>query len=222
VEVHATPTVSPSPPASGGLIALPPPPVLSAAGYNLILEFETGGRSGYDPHPEWPKGSSGVTIGIGYDLGYNSRAVIYSDWNALEPVSRTRLLTVAGYTGKRARDILHEVRDIYVEWGIATGVFDDVDLAREFDNARRSMPGFLSLRRNAQAALISLGFNRGWGMLGGNRVEMRDIRDVGVPRQDYERIAAQLRQMTRIWRGTEIERGMTRRRNAEAALVETP
>src|SRR5882724_3470053 len=51
---------SPTPPPT--IVSLPPPPalppkahdfLLSQGGRGLILEFETGGKSGYDPHPEW-------------------------------------------------------------------------------------------------------------------------------------------------------------------------
>jgi GH24 family phage-related lysozyme (muramidase) len=48
---------------------------------------------------------------------------------------------------------------------------------------------------------------------------MRAIREM-VPRKDYAGIAAQLRAMKKIWRGTDIQRGMERRREAEARLVE--
>jgi GH24 family phage-related lysozyme (muramidase) len=58
-------------------------------------------------------------------------------------------------------------------------------------------------------------------MQGPNRSEMRDIRDA-VPNQDYPRIASSIRHMERLWRGTVNERGLTRRREAEAALVLTP
>jgi GH24 family phage-related lysozyme (muramidase) len=74
------------------------------------------------------------------------------------------------------------------------------------------------LHPNAQAALVSLVFNRGNSLVGERRSEMRAIRDA-VARSDHREIARQLRAMVRLWRGTDIERGMTRRRNAEAALV---
>ena len=213
-------------------VTLPPAPalppaatafLLSTGGYNLILDFETGGRSGYDPHPEWPGGASGVTIGVGYDLGYYSPTVILHDWNEITPTANcARLARVSGKTGQRAHTLLSSVVDIYVQWEIATRVFNNVDVAREFANAKRAMPGFEELRPNAEAALISLGFNRGWSFIGDNRREMRDIRDDGVPHRDYERIAFDLRKMERVWRGTSIERGMVRRREAEAKLVLTP
>jgi hypothetical protein len=211
-------------------IVLPSPPPLTAAGKQLllssggrelVLEFETGGRQGYDPHPEWPGGASGVTEGIGYDNGYYSKQVILSDWAALPLRDRTRLSETAGITGQRARAKRQEVKDIFVQWAIATDVFDRVDVAREYSNAKRAVPGFEDLRPNAQAAWISLGFNRGWQMSGPNRLEMRAARDC-APKRDYEGMAIQFRKMIRVWRGTTIEKGMTRRRIAEAKLLETP
>lgn len=211
-------------------IVLPSPPPMSAAGKQLllssggralVLEFETGGREGYDPHPEWPGGASGVTVGIGYDCGYYSPKVILSDWSALKLNDRTRLGDASGLTGQRARVRKNEVHDIFVQWAIATDVFDRVDVAREFSNAKHAVPGFEDLRPNAQAAWISLGFNRGWGMSGPNRQEMRAARDL-VPARDYEGMAHQFVKMKRVWAGTSIERGMYRRRDAEAKLILTP
>jgi GH24 family phage-related lysozyme (muramidase) len=218
--IHATPTPSPTayPTTTqvSGLVGLPPPPVLTKTGHDLIISFE-----GCDHHPDWPGGASGVTIGWGYDLGYYSRAVIGHDWYEISQDPRTRLQGVSGITGQRARGIIPSVRDIYIAQSIATSVFDNVDIAREFANAKRAMPAFADLRPNCQAALISLGFNRGWSFIGSNRTEMRDIRDA-VPSRDYDRIALDLRKMERVWRGTSNERGLTRRREAEAKLVLTP
>lgn len=222
VEVVATPSPAATVPESEKpAVVLPDAPELTPAGHALILEFETGGQSGYDQHPEWPGGASGITIGVGYDLGYYSRTVINLDWHEIQPNPRARLSSVAGLSGSRARSVLATVRDISVQWPIAVDVFDNVDVAREFASAEHAMPGFDDLRANAQAAIISVGFNRGWSFSGPNRVEWREIRDL-VPSRDYEGISLQLRKMVRVWRGTSIEAGMTRRRYAEAALVLTP
>jgi hypothetical protein len=195
--------------------------LLSSGGRELVLEFETGGRSGYDPHPEWPGGASGVTEGIGYDNGYYRADVIKSDWAALPVAIRNRLAATSGLTGQRAKAKLPEVRDIFVAWAVATDVFDRVDVAREYANAKRAVPGFEDLRPNAQAAWISLGFNRGWQMSGPNRAEMRAARDL-VPKRDYEGMALQFRKMKRVWAGTAIQNGMYRRRDAESKLILTP
>ena len=95
-------------------------------------------------------------------------------------------------------------------------------MARTYAQCQRAFPGFDELRPNAQAALVSLVFNRGASMIGDGRREMRAIRDRGVPARDYDGIAAEFRAMTRVWQGTEIYNGMRRRRYAEADLVATP
>lgn len=211
-----------STPAPEPLFAPPVHPALSPLGETLVIEFEVGGRSGYNPHPELPDlRLSGVTVGIGYDLHQNTRKAIITDWHPLPAPAPARLAATQPFYGNSAVDPLKTVKDIIVPWATALGVFDKIDVAREWSRARRALPGFDALRPNAQAALLSLGFNRGWSMVGDNRREVRAIRDA-VPHRDYTVIATQLRIMVRVWRGTSIEHGMYRRRMAEADLVETP
>jgi GH24 family phage-related lysozyme (muramidase) len=188
----------------------------------LIIDFEVGGRSGYNPHPELPDlRLSGVTIAVGYDLHQNSRATILNDFSTLSAPAPTRLAETQPFYGKTAVEPWHKVRDIVVPWMAAYEVFTKVDIAREWARARRAMPGFDDLRPNAQAAIISLTFNRGTSMAGDNRREMRRIRDL-VPTKDYAGMAAEFRKMVRVWNGTSIYSGMKRRRLAEATLMETP
>lgn len=221
-----TPTavVLPSPtPASTpvAILAGPEPRPLSPKGYDLIIEFEVGGISGYNPHPEAPDARySGVTWGVGYDAHQNSKPRIKDDWKELDPPKPDRLAETQPYYGRSAQQHLQDVRDILVKWSIANNVFLRIDVAREFASCRHAYSGFDALRPNAQAALISLTFNRGTSTAGPTRTEMRNL--VGlVPKADYAGMAAQFRAMKRVWRGTSIERGMTRRREAEAKLIET-
>lgn len=203
-------------------IVLPPRPELTEDGYVLIIEFETGGAQQYRrwPHPEWPGQASGVTVGIGYDCGYNSQQVILNDWKRLEDDAR-RLADTAGIRGIRAKGKAAELREILVQWETALDVFDEVTVTRFWQLARRTYPGFDELRPNAQAALVSLTFNRGNDMIGDRRYEMRMIRDCAA-RQDYSGMARWNRRSIRVWAGTENYNGMARRRNAEAKLMETP
>lgn len=224
----ATPTpppvvaATPVPEAAKPFLAAPSStPILSKPGYDLIIEFEVGGKSGYDPRPEAPDARySGITWGIGYDAHQTTKAVILDDWQALGAITVGRLAVTQPYYGRSAQQHLHEVHDILVSWAAANDVFMKIDVTREYERARKAMKGFEELRPNAQAALISLGFNRGWSMVGDNRKEVRAIRDL-VPKKDYAGMAGQFRVMVRVWKGTSIERGMTRRRLAEAKLIET-
>lgn len=211
-ELHASPQPAPSEPPE--VIVLPAAPKIVSQARDLILDFE-----GFDHHPDWPQGSSGVTVGIGYDTGYYKQAVIVADWERLP--ERHRLGDCAGITGTKARDKVRTVKDIFIPTDTGTGVFDNVDVPREYDNSRRAFPGFENLSPNAQGALISLVYNRGSGMSGDSRKEMRNIRSL-VPKKDYKGIAREIRDMKRIWVGTSIENGMNRRRDAEAKLAETP
>lgn len=205
------------------LIALPPAPRLSDAGYRLILDYEVGGgRAYYDKRlsrPTWPGEASGVTVGVGYDCGYSSRTVILNDWHELPQAPR--LAGMSGMTGTAAKGQIASVHDILIEWELAEGVFDRVTVTRFMQLARRTYPGFDNLRPNAQAALVSLTFNRGSSMTGDRRREMREIRDC-VPRKDYAGMARANRESIRVWKGTVIATGMKRRREAEAKLMESP
>ncbi len=210
---------------SAQLLETPPEPTLSKEGLALIYEFEVGGgRKYYNRyliHPEWPGAASGVTVGVGYDLGYNSATVIVKDWYALGTSTSGRLATAAGITGQSARAILPRYRDITIEWVDADGVFRRTTLSRFYALTKRTYPGLEKLRPNAQAALVSLVFNRGSDLTGERRREMREIKSL-VPKKDYEGMAEQLRSMKRIWRNSDVGEGLIRRREAEAVLMLTP
>ncbi len=189
----------------------------------LILEFEVGGGEVYYNRflrsPTWPGEASGVTIGVGYDLGYNTQTTIRNDWSAhLEGEVIDRLITCAGKKGIQARDALPSVRDIRVPWLAAFAVFQEVTISKFWQATKRAFPGVGEVHPNCQGGLLSLVFNRGESMQGDRRREMRAIRDL-MPAKDYIEIASQIRLMKRLWLGTSIERGMSRRRDAEADLV---
>lgn len=196
---------------------------LNEASLDLILRFEVGGGAPYYNRflhaPTWPQGESGVTIGVGYDLGYNSRDDVARDWGGQLPEDiLQRLVPCCGLKGQAAAAAVPGVKGIDVPWDAALAVFEDRTIPRYWALACKAFPGLAALSGNCQGALTSLVFNRGTSMNGDSRAEMRAIRDL-VPKADYAGIAAQLRAMKRIWRGLPIEAGMARRRDAEAGLV---
>lgn len=202
-----------------------PLPPLCDRPIDLIISFEVGSPQVYQRkyrHPIWPGHASGVTIGIGYDLGYQSRSIIAQDWE--RHPHAVRLATAAGITGPLAREHARQLADITVEYGMARQVFDQTSVVIHHRIARRVFRPqyFDTLPCNARGALVSLVFNRGGSMSGERRREMRAIRDDCLPAQDLQCIATQLRAMTRIWAGSSIERGMRNRRYAEAELAVTP
>jgi GH24 family phage-related lysozyme (muramidase) len=206
------------------LTRLPDTPTLSPAGYQLILDYEVGGgQSYYDrflSRPTWPGVQSGVTVGVGYDLGYNAAEVIRDDWRGLGATVSGRLAQCAGLTGQRAKTQTVTVSDVRIGWPAAKDVFDRTTLARFTALTAKTFPNFDALPADSQAALVSLVFNRGSSMYGDSRREMRAIRDLCAAARtsaDIRAIAAQIRAMKRLW---PTVRGLQLRRDAEADLVE--
>lgn len=206
----------------------PKPPLcvdlLSPAAFELIVRHETGGRARYDrlyQRPVWPGRASGATIGIGYDLGHATPPVIRADWT-LHP-QRDRLPQASGVTGQAAKPVTKAMQDVITRWPLAEDVFRCTSVINYYRITERTFgKHFSGLRPNAQGALVSLVYNRGGSMSGDKRRDMRAIRDKCLPAQDYACIGANLRAMTWVWTGTDIEQGMRVRRHDEARLAETP
>lgn len=195
--------------------------LLPAVAIDLIVSFEINSPAFYEQKlqaPVWPQGESGVTVGIGYDLGYQAASVILQDWRAHS--ERSRLALQAGIKGEAAKARIASLHDIRTSYALARQVFDDTTVVTYYRAMRRAYPGAEKLHPIAQGVLTSLTYNRGTSMRGERRREMATIRDVCVPAADYVCMALELRAMTRVWKGSSIERGMTRRRNAEAGLLE--
>ena len=188
----------------------------------LLLDFEVGGgETYYNAHlkkPTYPGEASGVTIGIGYDLGYNSADQFKADWKAHLPGKDFDALAAClGKKGAAAKSAVASVKKIDVLWSKAQAVFESSTIPRFWKQTLAAFPGAESLPGDCQGALLSLVFNRGGSMEGDRRREMREIREA-VQTGAVDRIPALLKGMIRIWIGTTIEEGMRRRRNAEAAL----
>jgi hypothetical protein len=202
------------------LVATPLAPEMTEQGLRLVLEYEVGGKASYDrwPRPEYIGDSySGVTWGIGYDSHQNSRFNIVKDWTRIGDRSAARLAETQPFYGHSAKGPAAGVKDIVIPWDMAVKVFMEIDLARVDAQCKRAFPGFDTLRPAAKDAIRSLVFNRGASMIGPGRVEMRAIRD-DCTSHNYEDMARQEIAMCRIWKGTNIEAGMKRRRYAEAEL----
>ena len=198
-------------------------------GIQLIIRFEAAGTEAkylqlHIERPTWPRGQSGVTIGIGYDLGYNSQSQIRTDWNGqLDAQTIERLAACAGITGLAANSRINGLKDIVVPWSAAISVFRERSIPHYQGLTSLAFPGVEDTHPRCQGALLSLVYNRGKRMTDrvgfpGERKEMRAIRSL-VPNKDYEQIASEIRSMKRLWVGTVNEKGLSRRRDAEADLV---
>ncbi len=194
---------------------------VSRRGLAKLVEFEVSSEENYEKklvRPTWPGGASGVTIGIGYDLGYNTPTQIGADWQGHLPDEDVdRLVAVAGLKGSAAEAARAKVATVRVPLPAARVVFYTRTLPRYAADTRRAYPGAERLPADAQSAMLSLVFNRGTAMQGDRRREMREIVPL-VAARDLTGIAARLRSMKRLW---EALPGLIKRREAEAILVES-
>lgn len=194
---------------------------LGKRGIDQLVAFEVTSKSHYQKslqQPIWPGGDSGVTIGIGYDLGYQEPEAFQLHWQSeLTAAQLARLKAVCGLKGKQASNAITALADIKINYDSAARIFCGVSL---FDFARltlKTYPGVENLFPDAQAALVSLIYNRGSSLKNDDRRrEMREIVAL-VAAQDYQGIANRILSMKRLW-GSNLP-GLLKRRDIEADLV---
>lgn len=192
---------------------------VSEKALQMILEFE-----GMDQPSKWPGASSGISLGHGYDLGFHSHDEFRGDWGPfLTEDQLNRLAKAIGKTGTAAKNIAGNYTGITIKRADADTVFMRGTLPKIKLWAAKSFPGVTALPADAQGALVSLVYNRGTDMTGDRRREMREVRDAvanaSLPVSGkLSSIAASIRSMKRLWPDM---LGLRRRRDAEAALVES-
>lgn len=195
---------------------------ISKKGLDLIVDFEIGSKAYYNrslKSPTYPGGQSGLTIGIGYDLGYHSKTQIEKDWKGkIDDVDLAQLQSVSGLKGAAAKEKKSDLRNVSVPFSAAEEVFLTSVLSNWAQKTAKVFPGINGLPADAQAMLLSLVFNRGPKMSGGRRVEMREIRTL-IPSGDLKAIAEQFRLMKRLWIGKGLP-GLLKRRDKEADIIE--
>lgn len=195
----------------------------SRAAIDLIVAHEVTSKEVYEKkyqRPEWPGGASGITVGIGYDLGYNTAADIADDWkNYLTPDVIHAMQRYAGVTGSRAHAVLDEAkRDISVPWDAALQVFMRISLPKFEASTLRAIPTADRLPAGCFGVLASITYNRGasYTKAGDRYTEMRNIRAL-VTAGHYTAVEAEIRNMKRLWRNPPVA-GLLRRRDEEADL----
>ncbi len=188
--------------------------------HDLIVDFEVTSEAVYKrkyERPTWPQGASGVTIGIGYDLGYCSPEEFAADWGPyLQAENVDALKRVLGAKGARAHDLVGSVGSVIVSWAAANKVFDLATLPSYAGQTKQAFPGVEKLHKICYGALISLVYNRGPSTTGNRREGMLEIRRA-IGAKDPQRVPKILRDMKGLWPDTP---GLQRRREAEARLFE--
>jgi len=185
---------------------------------DFIVYLETGGRAAYTPAPEGNPGISGVTIGIGYDLGQVTGLQFAEAWRpVLTDQTFARLRAVLGLQGDAARAAVPALKDVRIPFDMALDVFGRSTLPYHAGRTFGIYPQAQDLPSNQRAALVSLVFNRGSSLVGDRRLEMRQIQDA-LKAGDLSQVPTLLRAMKRLWPTVE---GLRNRREAEAVYWET-
>jgi len=206
------------------LRALPEPsPDIPVRAVAFIGRAEVGSRELYDKivcRPIWPGGASGVTIGVGYDLGQESS--FEADWSGvLTPEQLAALRPWLQVRGQAAAGGPAQLKNLTIPWHAAWQVFIRRSLPDQVHATSRAFVGWEAMPRLCFGMLVSLVYNRGARMndsagVPGDRTEMRAIRDA-VAAGRFADIPAQLRSMERLW---PVGSGLRDRREREAKLFE--
>jgi len=194
---------------------------LSRRGIDFIIEQEATGEKYYtkrESRPNWPGESSGVTIGIGWDIGQNTAEALRQEWGQeLWESHLERLEAVAGITGPKAEKYCEELNDIDIPWASAIRVFKKFTIPRYWALTLKAYPQAETIHPDAASALVSLVFNRGASLKGDRRIEMRAIQSALADNR-LEAIPQLFKDQTRLWPDTE---GLRNRRIAEANLFQS-
>ena len=188
---------------------------------DLIVSFEVTDEATYKAkyqHTEWPGGASGVTIGIGYDLGYATKVQIAKDWAGQLPDAMIAVLkTASGVTGDPAKALAKSMTtSVTVPWNIANAVFAAATLPDTNKAVIKALANTDQLSGNSFGALVSLVYNRGasFTKTGPRFIEMNNIKN-HMSAKAFSKIPDELLHMQRLWPTVP---GLQRRRREESAL----
>lgn len=193
---------------------------ISKAAFDLIVKEEVSSEAVYRKrytHTEWPGFSSGVTIGIGYDVGYATKERLWKDWSGLIPDDMIKALErCCGVRGTSAKGLAAALRkQVTVPWEAAIENFEKVLLPRWVKTVRDKLPNTHLLSPDSLGALASLAYNRGpsFRNSGDRYREMRAIY-AHMAAKNFAAIPYEFKSMARLWPGS----GLVSRRHREAEL----
>lgn len=201
--------------------------LISKEALDLIVTEEVTSRKHYEAalsRPTWPGLSSGVTIGIGYDVGagVTTKVQLWDDWKGVIPDSMIIALERAiGVTGSSAKPLTASLRSkVNVPWDAAVAVFEKKTVPKWYATCKAYLPNYEELSLDCKGALLSLTYNRGpsFNKAGDRYKEMRNIKAHMTARR-FSKIPVEIKAMKRIWAGTGFS-GLLKRRDREAALFD--
>lgn len=199
--------------------------MIAQSAIDLIIAEEVTSKAYFIKHytrPEWPGGASGVTIGIGYDLGYATREKVRADWaKHVSPAMLSVMQSCCGVTGGAASSLLRQVKQaIQVGWDPSIDVFMNRDIPAWEQTCLKALgPNFLLMNSTCRGILVSIAYNRGAGGFNSSTDRNREMLAIhnAVKAKNWSVIPALIDSMARLWVGTTVA-GVAKRRHREAAL----
>jgi hypothetical protein len=195
--------------------------MISRKAIELIIQHEIGGRNVYEKKyqkPIWAGGESGLTVGIGYDIGYAKEADLFADWSVLNLNFLNAMKRFCGVKGEVVKSMMKgEVLNVIIPYNIAYDVFVKKSIPKYYAMTKRIYPQLDTLNEDTRGALVSMVYNRGSKIEGDSRKEMKAIVEL-VAKQDYEGIAEQIERSKRLWENRGLD-GLVIRRESEADLI---
>jgi uncharacterized protein (TIGR02594 family) len=199
---------------------------ISKEAIDLIVNAEVSSEAAYNRlyhKPTWPQGASGVTIGIGYDVGYTTPEKLEADWTGLIPPEMVDHLKQAcgvkrSPAGPLAKQLAADGVD--VPFAAAMDVFLKRDIPLWVGRVEHALPPAKTLNEDCLGALVSLAYNRGasFSKQGERYEEMNKIRECLASPATFAEIPDQFRSMKRLWPDMA---GLRTRRDNEANLFQT-
>jgi hypothetical protein len=171
----------------------------------LIVTEEDGDQDYYlktEQHFDWPGGSSGPTVGVGYDCGYETPESIRADWGPF--VDAATLAALIGASGHRGSDGARYVavhrHAITIPWDVALKQFQAHELPKWELITATHLPNTDKLSGDSFGALVSLTYNRGpsYDLPGQRFSEMRNIK-AHMAAQRFDLIPNEFLSMRRLW-----------------------
>jgi peptidoglycan hydrolase-like protein with peptidoglycan-binding domain len=207
-----------------------PFPKLDTNGVAFIALEETGGLTYYNTYTQWPHfpgEASGITIGVGYDLRWNSQEDFLATWGIF--LSESMIAELVKDIGKRGtKTRVRELRQmsIMVPFKYAWQVFVEKTLPRFYEDTKTIYPSLDLLPGLCRSVLVSIVFNRGNALSGERRKEMRAIQNILAQAEQpglnkpqikgiLDEVEDQIVSMKRLWNPGS---GLFKRRQAEANL----
>ncbi|MBU0961504.1 MAG: peptidoglycan-binding protein [Proteobacteria bacterium] len=203
---------------------------LNTNGISFIANEETGGLSYYELVTRWPHypgHSSGITIGVGYDLRFNTEENFKESWGEYIPTSHIEELSKdIGKKGSKTRAQELKNMGIEVPFKSAWPVFIQLTLPRFYNSTESIYSSINRLPDYCRSVLVSLVFNRGASLSGSTRKEMKEIQNILNRADDtslsksqrieiLSEVEEEILSMKRLWAPSS---GLIKRRQSEANL----